>query len=96
MVAAQKPLIIDGLPLESQVRAPFTDRYGPVDLKSAAFWADARWPGRFREISKRFGCFIVECAVIVGEKASLADIFEMGAGHSEKAKIEIDLVKGGF
>lgn len=94
LACAQRPLIVYGLPPNSQYGVPITDQYGLVDLKSAGFWADARRQRKFREISKRFGCFSIECSVIAGRNLSLADMLEMGAEHFEKCEIGIDEVDG--
>lgn len=94
LACAQRPLIVYGLPINSQYGVPITDQYGLVDVKSAEFWADARRQRKFREISKRFGCFSVDCSVIAGRNLSLTDMLEMGSEHFEKCEIRIDEVEG--
>jgi len=91
---AKRPLIIYGLPLDSEYGVPITDQYGLVDVKSVDFWADARRQRKFREISKRFNAFHIERSVIPGRDLNLADMLEMGGEHFEKCEIATDEVEG--
>ncbi|MEY3465421.1 MAG: hypothetical protein EBR15_07500 [Gammaproteobacteria bacterium] len=94
LACAKRPLIVYALPPDSPYGVPINDKYGLVDLKSAAFWGDARRIRKFAELEKRFREFRIETTVVPGSTLDVSTMMEMGGEHFEKCEIEIQEIEG--